>query len=152
MKIKVRTEISNQYEDIEVAIYANSLTEEVQAIIDMTQNMKTYLKKVIGAKDNDIYLINVEEVICFYSEGKSNYCRTAKDTLKIKQPLYELEKKLSPKEFVRISNSCIININQVESFNTGIVGTIMVKFKDGNVEYVSRRRISQVMKTLKGGD
>ena len=45
-----------------------------------------------------------------------------------------------------------INMNQVECFNTGVVGTIMVKFKDGNVEYVSRRRIGQVMKALKGGD
>lgn len=152
MKIKVRTEISNQYEDIEVAIFANKINEEVQAIIDMTQNMNTFLKKVIGVKDNDIYLINVDDIICLYSEGKCNYCRTTKDIVKVKQPLYELEEKLSPKDFVRISNSCIINLNQVECFNTGIVGTIMVKFKDGNVEYVSRRRVSQVMKVLKGGE
>ena len=152
MKIKVRTEISNQYEDIEVAIYANKLTEEVQTIIEMTQNLNTNLRKVIGIKNNDIFLINVEDIICFYSEGKSNFCRTIKGEFKIKQPLYELEEKLSTKNFVRISNSCIININQVECFNTGVVGTIMVKFKDGNIEYVSRRRIRQVMKTLKGGD
>ena len=38
-------------------------------------------------------------------------------------------------KFIRISNSCIININHVECFNTGIVGTIMVKFKDGKIEY-----------------
>lgn len=152
MKIKVRTEISDKYEDIEVAIFANKLSEEVQSIVDITQNLNTNLRKVIGTKDNDIFLINVEDIICFYSEEKSNYCRTIKDEFKIKQPLYELEEKLSPKDFVRISNSCIININQVECFNTGVIGTIMVKFKDGNVEYVSRRRISQVMKTLKGGD
>ena len=151
MKIKVRTEISDKYEDIEVAIFANKLTEEVQTIIDMTQNLNTNLRKVIGTKDNDIFLISVDDIICFYSEGKSNYCRTTQNIFKIKQPLYELEEKLSPSDFVRISNSCIININQVECFNTGIVGTIMVKFKDGNVEYVSRRRVSQVMKALKGG-
>ena len=152
MKIKVRTEISNEYENIQVIIHANKINTQVQSIIDVVQNLDTYLNKVIATNDNDIFIINIEEVICFYSEEKSNYCRTSKGVFKVKQPLYELEEKLSPNNFVRISNSCIININQVECFNTGIVGTIMVKFKDGKVDYVSRRRISQVMKVLKGGE
>lgn len=151
MKIKVRTEILNEYEDIEIIIHTNKVNNEVLSIIDFIQHFDTHLNKVIATNNNDIFIINIEEVICFYSEEKSNYCRTDKGVFKIKQTLYELEEKLSPNDFVRISNSSIININQVECFNTGIVGTIMVKFKDGKVDYVSRRRVSQVMKVLKGG-
>lgn len=150
MKIKVRTEISDKYEDTEVIIYSKKITDKVQAIVELTQNLSTYQKKIIGSKGNDNFIINVEEILSFYSETKSNYCKTKTGIFKIKQPLYELEKKLDPTNFVRISNSSIININQVDCFNTGIVGTVMVKLKDGSVDYVSRRRISQVIKILKG--
>ena len=151
MNIKVRTEISNKFEDVEVIINTNLLTPEIQKIIEVIQNIDTSLNKIIASNDNDIFILNTKDIICFYSEEKKNYCRTNKGIFKVKETLYELEEKLLSNDFIRISNSCIININHVECFNTGIIGTIIVKFKDGNIEYVSRRRVSKVMKQLKGG-
>ena len=151
MKIKVRTEISKEYEDVEVIINTNKITQDVQKIIELIQNIDTSLEKIVVTKDNNIFIIDIQEVICFYSEDKSNYCRTNKGIFKVKETLYQLEEKLPSSSFIRISNSCIINIKHVECFNTGIVGTIMVKFKDGKVEYVSRRRVCKVMQQLKGG-
>lgn len=151
MSIKVRTEISNEYEDVEVIINTNQLTPDIQKIIEVVQNIDASLDKIIALKDNDIFILNTKDIICFYSEEKSNYCRTNKGIFRVKETLYELEEKLPSNDFIRISNSCIINISHVECFNTGIVGTIIVKFKDGSVEYVSRRRVSKVMKQLKGG-
>lgn len=150
MNIKVRTEILSEYENIEVIINANKLTPDVQKIIEVLQNLGTSLDKIMATKDNDIFILNTKDIVCFYSEEKSNYCRTKKGIFKVKETLYELEEKLISSDFIRISNSCIININHVECFNTGIVGTIIVKFKDGQIEYVSRRRVSKVMKQLKG--
>lgn len=151
MNIKVRTEISNKYEDVEVIINTNLLTPEIQKIIEVIQNIDTSLNKIIASNDNDIFILNTKDIICFYSEEKKIYCRTNKGIFKVKETLYELEDKLLSNDFIRISNSCIININHVECFNIGVIGTIIVKFKDGNIEYVSRRRVSKVMKQLKGG-
>lgn len=150
MSIKINTEISEKHKEIEVIIYANSLTKEVQSIVELIQNLDNGIKKLIGTQNNDIFIINLEDIITIYSEGKSNYCRTNKGKYKIKQTLYDLEKQLLAEQFVRISNSCIINLRQVECFNTSIVGSIGVKLKDDTIEYVSRRRVSQVMKLLKG--
>lgn len=66
-----------------------------------------------------------------------------------KEKLYYLEDVLPSKDFIRISNSAIININHVKCFNTSIIGKIIVKFKDGNEESVSKRRTSEIMKFLK---
>ena len=151
MSIKVYTEISNEYEDIEVIINTNQLTPDVQKLIELVQNIDTSLEKIIASKDNDIFILDTKDIICFFSEDKRNYCRTNKGICKIKETLYKLEERLSPENFIRISNSCIINISHVECFNTGMVGTIKVRFKDGKVEYVSRRRISKVMQQLKRG-
>ena len=60
-----------------------------------------------------------------------------------------MEELLSTKDFVRISNSAIININHVKCFNTSIIGKIIVKFKDGSEEVVSKRRTKEIMKFLK---
>jgi len=60
-----------------------------------------------------------------------------------------LEENLPKKNFIRISNSVIVNISQVKYFNTNIVGSILVKLNDGTEEYVSKRRISDIMRFLK---
>ena len=94
-------------------------------------------------------MINVQDVITFYSEGKNNCCRTKEGIFKIKEKLYYLEENLPRKTFIRISNSVIVNIEKVRCFNTSIIGSILIKFEDGTEEYVSRRRVSDVMKFLK---
>ena len=66
-----------------------------------------------------------------------------------KEKLYYLEEVLPEKYFIRISNSAIININHVKCFNTSLIGKIIVKFKDGSEEIVSKRRTSEIMKFLK---
>lgn len=92
--------------------------------------------------------MSTNKIIYFYSQEKNNYCKTENGIFKIKEKLYELENILN-KDFIRISNSCIINLNFVESFDPSLTGTIKVIFKDGTKEYVSRRKISEVMKRIK---
>ena len=150
--IHIKTDISDKYNDeIHVIIQTNQITNKVQQIVNFIENIDHNFKKIIGTQNNDIFIINIDEIICFYSENKNNYCKTYEGVFKIKQPLYELENNLVTSEFIRISNSSIININHVDRFNTSITGTIKVQFKDGSIDYISRRRISKVMKLLKEG-
>ena len=58
------------------------------------------------------------------------------------------EEKLDKRNFVRISKSCIINMNQVKCFDTNILGTIKVKMKDDTENVVSKRNVSYIMKIL----
>ena len=152
MKIYIKTDISDEYSDeIKVTIQTNQVNDKVKEIINLIEKIDNNFKKIIGTQNNDIFIININEIICFYSENKNNYCKTNKGIFKVKQPLYELENNLETKNFIRISNSCIININHIAYFNTDITGTIKVQFNDGTFEYISRRRVSTVMKLLKEG-
>lgn len=91
----------------------------------------------------------MSDVILFFSEEKNNFCKTKDGIYKIKEKLYYLEEMLSTKDFIRISNSSIININHVKCFNTSIIGKIVVKFKDGTEESVSKRKTAEIMKFLR---
>lgn len=62
--------------------------------------------------------------------------------------LYELEKRLSSCQFVRISNSEIINLKKVSHFDLSFTGTICVKLSNNTTTYVSRRYVSKVKKIL----
>lgn len=150
MDIKVRTNISSEYENIEVSINAPEKNEQVIEIENelLKYNSKS-IEKVIAQQDNNLFIIDVSNVFKFYSEDKNNYCQTKDGIFKIKEKLYFLEDNLSKKDFVRISNSAIVNINHVKCFDTSLIGSILITFEDGSKEYVSRRRVSDVMKFLK---
>lgn len=150
MDIKVRTNISKEFKDIEICINAPERNEEVQ-MLENQLLLKTskYVEQIIAMQDNDIFIIKTSDVEMFFSEEKNNFCKTKEGIYKVKEKLYYLEEMLSPKDFIRISNSAIININHVKCFNTSIIGRIVVKFKDGSEEYVSKRKTSEIMKFLK---
>lgn len=150
MKIKVRTNISSEFQEIEVCINAPEKNEEVQRLENelLSRNVNV-IKQIIAMRNNDIFIINVSDVIMFFSEEKNNFCKTKDGNFLIKEKLYYLEDVLPSREFIRISNSTIINIKHVKCFNTSIIGRIVVKFKDGNEENISRRRTAEIMKFLK---
>ena len=62
--------------------------------------------------------------------------------------LYEIEEKLCSGNFVRISNSEIINLKKVKNFDLSFTGTILVRLSDGSTSYVSRRYVSKIKKIL----
>lgn len=149
MNIKVRTNISSEYEDIEIVINSPVKNEQVQRLEnDLISETTKTIQKIIGMQGNDIFVINTLDIIMFYSEEKNNFCKTKNGIYRIKEKLYYLEEMLPKKDFIRISNSAIININNVKCFNTSIVGKMVVKFEDGSEETVSRRRTSEIMKFL----
>ena len=150
MDIKVRTNISSEFKNIEICINAPERNEEVQRLENelLTKQYKT-IKNIIGMQDNNIFIINISDIIMFYSEEKNNFCKTVDGEYRIKEKLYYLEEKLPQKDFIRISNSVIANINHVKCFNTSIIGKIIIKFKDCSEEHVSRRKTSEIMSFLK---
>ena len=74
MGFKVRTNISEKYEEIEIIINAPKRTEEVQKIEKKLIGKETaIIKQIIGYQGNDIFVIKTEDIILVYSEEKNNY-------------------------------------------------------------------------------
>lgn len=113
----------------------------------LMQHIESFEKtKIIENLGNEFKQIEVREILYFYSDKKYNYCKTAKEEFKIKSKLYELER--MNVDFLRISKSCVINIQNVKCFDLGETGKIIVKFCDNSEQIVSRRKIKDVMNYL----
>lgn len=150
MEINIRTNISKEFNNIEVMINAPEKTEQVVEIENALLNLNFgNISEIIGIQGNSLYILNVSDIIKFYSDEKKNYCKTSEGDFVIKEKLYFLEDNLPKDKFIRISNSVIVNIEKVKCFDTSILGSIIIKFKDNTQEYVSKRRVSSVMKFLK---
>ena len=131
--------ITNEHEE-EVVIYARErtkLTDDIEALVIGS------VPELIGYKENQTVKLSSDSVYCFTVEDNKVYALTASEKLQIKLRLYQLEEIL-PDTFVKIHQSCIANIRKIERFDTSISGTLLIKFKNGYKDYVSRRQMKAV--------
>ena len=128
----------------EIIIYAHDKTELVSEIEELVASKSVEL---FGYKENTTLKITASDVFCFTVESNKIYAHLAKDKLLIKKRLYEVEETLG-KSFVKINQSCIVNISKIESFNASFAGALMVTLKNGYKDYISRRQIKTVKERI----
>ena len=135
------TIIIDKNREEEVIIYAkekSTLTDEIERLVnDNNLELIGYDKSGEGVK------LTTDEVYCFTAEDNKIFAITEKDKLRIKCRLYQLEEIL-PEYFVKINQSCVANIRKIARFDTSVSGTLMIKFKNGYKDYVSRRQMKAV--------
>lgn len=146
MKINIEKIINDKLDSNNVNIKIEVANRECN-INDLMQHIQNFENSEILVRiENEIRTIKINDILYFYSDKKYNYCKTEKEIFKIRSKLYELEKINS--DFLRISKSCVINIQNVKSFDLGETGKVIVKFYDDSVQPVSRRKIRDVMNYL----
>ena len=131
--------ITDEHEE-EVVIYARErtkLTNDIEVLVCGS------VPELIGYKENEVVKLNSDLISCFTVEGSKVYAQTDNEKLQIKLRLYQLEEIL-PDTFVKINQSCIANIRKIERFDTSVSGTLLIKFKNGYKDYVSRRQMKAV--------
>ena len=87
-------------------------------------------------------------MIRIYAGSGKVFAVTEKGEYTVRFRLYEIEKRLNHNQFVRISNSEIINLKKVNNFDLSFTGTIRVELTNGTAAYVSRRYVSKIKKIL----
>ncbi len=84
----------------------------------------------------------------FYTDGKGVSAQTGEGTYSVRLRLYELEERLDPRRFVRVSNSEIVNLDRVTAVDLSLAGTIRMTLDGHAAAYVSRRYVKKIKETL----
>lgn len=148
--MNLEIKIDENLEEPKITISSPALTDEIKRITEILKNSLTLTNKLNVFKDSNMYLLPLEDIETIYSSNNKIYVRTKQNELyTAKQKLYELEELLKNTSFVRISNSEIVNFDEVEKLNLKTLGTIILIFKSKNETYVSRRFIKFVKDYLK---
>lgn len=144
--MQVEIKIDPSQPEPKVIITAASMTEEVNRIV---RRLSEVIPQVIsGTRDGKLEVLEPEELIRVYAASGKVFAVTGKGEYTLRLRLYELEERLSPHQFIRISNSEIIHLKKVVNFDLSFAGTIYIKLSNGTVTYVSRRYVSKIKKIL----
>ena len=142
----IEIKIDPSYKIPKVIVLTNKVTEEINAMVARLSEEAPQL--IAGFKDNVLRILEQGEIIRVYSSVGKVFAVTEEGEFILRLRLYEMEERLDSSRFVRISNSEIVNIQKVKSFDMSLAGTICVSFYDSTVTYVSRRYVSKIKKIL----
>lgn len=135
--MKLKTEISDVGE-AEIIIRCNERTDRIKNIESMLEAFIQQGEDMVLMLGDTEYYISKKEILFFETEEGKVAAHTLNRMYYTEYKLYELEK-LMPPTFVRISKSCIININKISAIHRNITGASEVLFNNTDKKvYVSR--------------
>ncbi len=127
-----------------VVIYAK---EKSSLIEDIKKLAEQNLTSLLGYKNSEIIKLNLVDICCIAVINNKIYAICDNERYLIKERLYSIEEKL-PQNFVKINQSCLANIKKMDRFDTSISGTLKIRFKNGYVDYVSRRQLKLIKERI----
>ncbi|EFV35165.1 two-component response regulator [Gemella morbillorum] len=137
--MKLELNIDEKVKETLVVVSANKIDKEVQNLINYIEYSSEYL---IGIVEDKASIIDIGEIIRVYIEDRKTFVVTLKDTYVVKKKLYEVENMVT-RNFIKISQSEIANIKFIKNLDFSNTGTIVIKYKNSDISYVSRRMIKE---------
>jgi two-component system LytT family response regulator len=104
------------------------------------------LERIPVKKRDEIFLVSVPDIVSIVADGELLVITTSqKEKYTINFRLKDLELRLDPKKFVRLSRGAIVNLDMIASISPMPGGTFLVILKDGQ-ELVSSRLQSKILR------
>ena len=138
------TVIIDKERDEEIVLYLKEhkpIEERIKAVIG------TDGTELIGYDERGAIRLDPASVSCFSVELGRTVAVDGKKRYRVDKRLYELSALLDD-SFIKINQSCLANIKMIERFDASLGGSLIVIFKDGNRDYVSRRQLKNVKERI----
>lgn len=115
MKVIIECEEDNE---LEIVIRCNKIDDEVRRIISLFEDKQF----IIGKLDSRSYQIKMDNIYYFEVNEDRAFIYCKDKVYETNLRLYELEKKLDERLFVRISKSIILNLSKLENIRALLNG------------------------------
>jgi DNA-binding LytR/AlgR family response regulator len=102
------------------------------------------LRKIVGRRGSDLYLLDPAEIVAFQAEGELVHILTAAQRYLSDYSLKALEEKLERKRFRRIHRSTIINTDHIRKISPLSSKRWMLKMSNNFEAVVSKRLASAI--------
>ena len=146
IEVQVEVKLDTELTEPKVIILTSRMTDEVNAVIQMLSD--TEPKLITGFRGDNATVLDEKDILKIYAANGKVYAVLPSGEYTLRLRLFEVEQRLKQQHFVRISNSEIINLKKVKSFDLSFTGTICVILSDGSKTYVSRRYMSKIKEVL----
>ncbi|MBE5849951.1 MAG: LytTR family transcriptional regulator [Lachnospiraceae bacterium] len=148
--VEIEVVLDERYTDPLVTIRTKSNTQQVENIICAIEDVShSDFPQIAAVKDDSVVFVSQRDIVRVHTEGRKLVIQTETEAYTVKRTLAGLEDVLNASRFLRISQSEIINLYKVKSFDFNLAGTIGVEFDCGIKSWVSRSRVKQIKALLK---
>ena len=145
--MQIEIKIDEKCKEPKIIVMTDKMADEVNAIIKRLSDEQPQV--IAGFREDVVEVLEPSEIYRVFAEsGGVCAAETNHGEYALRLRLYEAEQRLDSKTFVRISNSDIINLRKVKSFDLSFVGTICITLSNGTVTYVSRRSVAKIKQLL----
>ena len=139
--MKVHVNIDESLEESNITINCKEIDLEITRVIKNLQyNLSLQIK---GYKEQKVFLVEPNDIVRFFAQNGYIYFDTLKNTYRCKERLKELVDILND-DFIRISNSEIVNIKMIKNLDMSLTSAIRINFINDTFTYVSRRFIKSL--------
>ena len=143
--MKVNIDISAEYKEPYAVIHTDRVTDEIRRIVDLLGSNETPVTAL--QNEEEIVVLKLQEIYMVRIEGGDTVIYGEKQKYRSRKRLYELAEILG-KQFMQISKTTLINLSYIDSIEPGFSGTMLMKMKNGNKDYVSRKYLPEFKRYL----
>ena len=143
--MKVNIDISAEYKEPFAVIHTDKVTDEIQRMIDIFSNSETPITAL--QNEEDIVVLQPKDIYMVRVENGDTVIYGARQKYRSRKRLYELGDQLG-KQFMQISKTTLINLSYMDSIEPGFSGTLLLKLKNGDKDFVSRKYLPEFKKYL----
>lgn len=124
-------------------------------LMQLTESLRetrpAYLDRIASRLGDRIWFLDLHHVTHFYAEDKLTYAASEGKAYCVDHSIADLEKKLDPKDFVRIHRGTVVNLAWIKEVSSLPGGSLNVRLKDAkNTDLTVARDRAREFKTRAG--
>lgn len=143
--MKIEIVVDEKAADLTVTVTCRQLTPDIERFMATLRMMN---HQITGRKQGEIYLLDVAQIIYIESVDRKCFIYTAGEVYESELRLYELEQQLEEYGFFRVSKSCLIHLQSIQSLKTDINRRIRITMSNGEQIIASRQYADELKKRL----
>jgi len=142
--MKIKVQIDSAFQEEMLQIQAPSRTPKIQQVVEFVESLDSN-QRLKGKRDGETYLIEPNAISRIYIENR--LAETTQGEYHLGLRLYQVLEKL-PSHFLKISQSEIVNLKEIERFNITPNGLVEIHLKNKETTYSSRRYLKSIKEKL----
>ncbi|MBD7894141.1 LytTR family transcriptional regulator [Limosilactobacillus sp. Sa3CUN2] len=148
MKISFEKDPSLDQKEIQVEVHAVEKNITVRKLLDYLNSFKQRNRDLLPIKTPDrIITVKYDDIIKLEVQGTQVSIYTAKETIQTTGRLYKMLDQLSS-DFIQVSRHAALNVNYLESIESGFAGNMVAILSNNLKTDVSRRFLPDLEREL----
>ncbi len=144
-KVKIEIQVEEDAPELTIAVTCRRLTPEIEKMLALLRMME---EKLTVKREGAVYLLDAEKVIYIESVDRRCFVYTKDEIYESDFKLYELEERLTECGFFRVSKSCLIQLQNIQSLRADINRRIRITMTNGEQIIASRQYADGLKKRL----